>query len=162
MSPRWRVIGSKDEKVVVKHFLNTEVEARKSADDLRSSGLGVTIFRVDGFTHHLALRWLEGRGWILDALTHQDQTCLLAIDHCWMMWIESDDVGRRAAVDAVAMLLDQGCQERAWPMARELIAHAGDWGHRDIVWPQVVERFNDRKRAARLARCHVGLPMVHP
>jgi hypothetical protein len=119
-----------------------------------------------------ALRWLRRRGWSLAPLTGQDHAVLIAILHCWQLWTRSDETGRRAAVDAVAALLD-GCQEVVWPMARELIAHVGDWHHRDVVWPKVVERFMARQprgglgrveeeRTARLARCYEGLKQVEP
>lgn len=120
-----------------------------------------------------ALRWLKQRGWDLAPLTGQDQAALRAVAHCWEMWTRSDEAGRRAAVSAAAALLD-GCQESCWPMARELVAQAGDWGHRTAVWDQVVDRFDwqHRQRAlvdvrvlercGRLAWCHKGLAQVHP
>lgn len=125
-----------------------------------------------------ALRWLKDRGWDLAPLTGQDTPVLLAVAHCWQLWTTADQSGQDAALDAVAALLD-GCQEVAWPMARELVAQAADWGHRDVVWPKVCWRFEDRLRAAappddavqiridvdrarRMARCHAGLPQVHP
>lgn len=119
-----------------------------------------------------AVRWLKDRGWSLAPLTGQDYPALVAIAHCWQLWTRSDETGRRAAVDAVAALLE-GCQEVVWPMARELVAQAGDWSHRDEVWSKVVWRFEenirlrsmvvsiaDLERARRLARCHVGLRLV--
>jgi lambda repressor-like predicted transcriptional regulator len=113
-----------------------------------------------------ALAWLKTRGWSLAPLTGQDVPCLQAISHCWSLYFKSDTSGQAAAVVAVAALLD-GCQEVCWPMARELIAHAGDWGHRDELWPKVVSLFRQRtlpdrdaKRVDRLARCHVGLRLV--
>jgi hypothetical protein len=120
-----------------------------------------------------ATRWLKERGWNLAPLTGQDLAALRTISHCWLMWTLSDEAGRRATVGAVALLLD-GCQEIVWPMARELIAQAGDWGHRTPVWDQVVERFDWHhrlrklvdvqvyERLDRLARCHEGLAQVHP
>jgi hypothetical protein len=60
-------------------------------------------------------------------------------------------------------------------MARELVAQAADWSHRDEVWPQVVRQFNvhltrvaleqrharvDIERVERLARCHAGVAAV--
>ena len=116
-----------------------------------------------------ALRWLKDRGWNLAPLTGQDRAALESIAHCWRLWCVSDDAGRRAAIDAVASLLD-GCQEVVWPMARELIAQAGDWSHRDVVWPKVVQQFEERRarigicvetpRVHRLAHCHEGHPLV--
>jgi hypothetical protein len=115
-----------------------------------------------------ALHWLSERGWDLAPLTGQDRAALTAIAHCWALWTRADAAGQRAAVDAVAALLG-GCQEIVWPMARELIAHSGDWTHRDAVWPKVVQRFvfteasqqtGDLGRARRLAHCHAGLPQV--
>jgi hypothetical protein len=120
-----------------------------------------------------ALRWLKNRHWNLAPLTGQDRAAIQAISHCWQFWTRSDDDGRRAAIDAVAALLN-GCQEVVWPMARELIAQAGDWGHRDPVWAKVVWRFEenlrlrygtstqrDHERIRRLRRCHVGISLVH-
>lgn len=120
-----------------------------------------------------ALHWLKGRGWDLTPLTPPDVHALLAVAHCWQLWARGDSAGQRAAVDAVAALLDC-CQEVAWPMARELVAHAGNWHHRDAVWPEVARRFEARVRAQfgsivnideinrikRLERCHVGLALV--
>jgi hypothetical protein len=123
-----------------------------------------------------ALQWLKIRGWNLTTLVPSDTHSLLAIAHCWNLWTQaSDSVGQRAAIDAVAALLDC-CQEVAWPMARELIAHASDWGHRSEVWPKVARRFeehvrmqfgsvvniDDINRVKRMERCHVGLTEVHP
>ena len=113
-----------------------------------------------------ALRWLKQRGWDLAPLTGQDAAALRAVAHCWEMWTRADEAGRRATLDAVAALLD-GCQEVCWPMARELVAQAGDWSHRDTVWQQVVRRFDKPEvanldRVRRLARCHEGLAQVHP
>lgn len=120
-----------------------------------------------------ALQWLKQRGWSLAPLTGQDAAALAALAHCWQLWTRGDEVGRHAAVDAAAALLD-GCQEIVWPMARELIAHAGDWGHRSEVWTKVVKRFEERTRhqlgvlfdftdtdrLMRLERCHMGLTLV--
>lgn len=111
-----------------------------------------------------ATRWLKARGWNLAPLTGQDAPCLQAIAHCWRLYFASDTDGRHAAVEAVAALLG-GCQEVCWPMARELIAQAGDWSHRREVWPQVARAFwrrGDMERADRLARCHEGLSVVEP
>ena len=120
-----------------------------------------------------ALRWLKNRGWDLAPLTGQDVPVLLAVAHCWQLWTTADQAGQDAALDAVAALLD-GCQEVAWPMARELVAQAADWGHRAVVWPKVCWRFADRlhrqgesidvvdeARLRRLEQCHAGLPQVH-
>ena len=127
-----------------------------------------------------ALQWLKHRGWKLGSLTGQDYVVLVAISHCWQLWTRGDAAGQRAAIEAAASLL-AACQETVWPMARELIAHAGDWGHRDVVWPKVVEQFeeiiyghhiqecmikkvdwaqNCEARAFRLANCHQGRPEV--
>jgi hypothetical protein len=116
-----------------------------------------------------ALAWLKTRGWSLAPLTPQDFACLRAIAHSWSLYFTSDAAGQASVIDAVAALLD-GCQEVCWPMARELIAHAGDWGHRDDLWPKVVEEFRTRcgsclsvresDRIDRLAYCHVGLRLV--
>lgn len=120
-----------------------------------------------------ALHWLKKRGWNLAPLTSQDWCVLLAVSHCWEIWTRADDVGRCAAIDAVAALLD-GCQEVVWPMARELIAHSGDWDHRHTVWPEVVARFERRlldrgvrpqdvaDRSARLEFCCDGIALVQP
>ena len=122
-----------------------------------------------------ALRWLKARGWDLAPLTGQDRRTLEAVAHCWQLWTGSDSNGQRAALDAVAALLD-GCQEACWPMARELVAHASDWGHREIVWPKVVWRYQenvrlrlgsmtmgrDDARVRRLEKCHVGVAQVQP
>lgn len=119
-----------------------------------------------------ALRWLRRRGWSLGPLTDQDYAVLTAVAHCWRLWVAGDAAAQLAALDAATALLD-GCQEVCWPMARELIAHAGDWSHRDLVWPKVVERFRARharqfgtgadwSRADRLMTCHIGLKLVEP
>lgn len=119
-----------------------------------------------------AMRWLKDRGWNLAPLTGQDYAALLALSHCWQMWCRSDEDGRRAVVDAAAALLD-GCQEVCWPMARELIAQAGDWSFRGQIWPLVVEAFQQRlerdgervsasMHARDLAMCHYDNPLVHP
>jgi hypothetical protein len=109
------------------------------------------------------LRWLRKRGWSLAPLTGQDYVVLTAIAHCWAVWMRGDTSGARAAISAAAELLN-ACQEGCWPMARELIAHAGDWSHRDVLWPKVVKRWIERgypaERCVRLARCHEGLPQV--
>jgi hypothetical protein len=121
-----------------------------------------------------AIRWLKHRGWRLAPLTGQDYSALATIAHCWDLWARADTAGQRAAIDAAAAVLD-GCQEVCWPMARELIAQAGDWARRDLLWPQVVQRFEERalrrtgpasidlratERVKRLARCHEGLTQV--
>jgi len=100
-----------------------------------------------------ALRWLKLRGWDLSPLTGQDRACLETIAHCWVMYFRSDVDGRGAALDAVASLLG-GCQEAAWPMARELIAQAGDWSRRGQVWPHACRRFSilQERLSFRLAR----------
>jgi hypothetical protein len=122
-----------------------------------------------------ALRWLKVRGWDLAPLTGQDRAALEAVAHCWRLWAVADEEGRRGAVAAVAALLAT-CQEVAWPMARELVAHAADWSHRATVWPIVVRRFEERAvylhgsmvglrevaRVKRLERCHAGVAQVHP
>jgi len=122
-----------------------------------------------------ALGWLEARGWDLGPLTHRDVDALAAIAHCWQLLWPFGVADPRPAVDAVACLLD-GCQEVAWPMARELVAHAGEWHHRDEVWPMVVQQFVRRlatrpdsffnpeglERARRIAHCHEGHPQVQP
>ena len=116
-----------------------------------------------------ALRWLKNRGWDLAPLTGQDRAALTAVAHCWQLWTVADADGQHCAVSAVAALL-AGCQEVCWPMARELVAHAGDWNHRDAVWSKVVRQFNWKLapvddylgRIKRLARCHEGLAQVHP
>lgn len=124
-----------------------------------------------------ALHWLRQRGWRLSSLTDQDYAALVAIAHCWQLWTCADNVGRQAAIDAAAALLD-GCQEVVWPMARELIAHAADWNHRDLIWLKVARRFEERvneqrmigstlkqrdiDRIRRIARCHVGVAQVQP
>lgn len=120
-----------------------------------------------------AVRWLKQRGWDLGPLTGQDHRVLRSIAHCWDVWTVSDESGQRAALDAVAALLD-GCQEVCWPMARELVAQVGDWSHRAVVWPKVVWRYQenirlrlgsmstsrDDERVRRLEQCHVGLAQV--
>src|SRR5271157_4458819 len=90
-----------------------------------------------------AMRWLKMRGWDLAPLTGQDRAALCAVAHCWQLWTLGDANGQRAAILAVASLLD-GCREVCWPMARELIAQAGDWGHRYEVWSKVVRRYEER------------------
>lgn len=117
-----------------------------------------------------ALRWLKDRGWDLAPLTGQDRAALEAVAHCWQLWTVGDLAGQRAAVDAVAALVD-GCQEVCWPMARELVAQAGDWSHRALIWDSVallVERrmaqrglVVDLGRVRRLLNCHKGLTQVH-
>lgn len=120
-----------------------------------------------------ALTWLKNRGWSLAPLTGQDVAALTALAHCWLLWTRGDERGRDGALDAAAALLD-GCQEICWPMARELVAQAGDWSHRDVVWTKVVWRFGERvrlqhqtvstgdlERMRRLERCHMGLPQVY-
>lgn len=109
-----------------------------------------------------ALAWLKQRGWSLAGLTAQDRSCLQAISHAWAMYFHSDAAGQSAAIDAVGIMLD-GCQEMCWPMARELIAQAGDWGHRADIWPRVVDKFGIRAGMAgayRLRICHVGIRLV--
>ena len=120
-----------------------------------------------------ALHWLKERGWNLAPITGQDYPALCAISHCWQLWTRADAAGQRAAVDAVAALLD-GCQEVCWPMARELIAQAGDWSHRDEVWLKVVRAYETRtirqlgsmislddvRRVKRLEKCHIGIAQV--
>lgn len=121
-----------------------------------------------------ALRWLKDRGWSLAPLTGQDYSALTALAHCWQLWTRGDEAGRECALDAAAALLD-GCQEVCWPMARELVAQAGDWSHRDVVWAKVAWRFGERmrerhgsmvstgdiERMRRLERCHVGNSLVY-
>lgn len=125
-----------------------------------------------------ALVWLAARGWDLAPLTGQDRPALEAVAHCWRLWGTSDEDGRRAALGAIAALVG-GMQEVAWPMARELAAHALDWGHRGELWPLVCEEYEhkwsralfsseidphdweSRSRAVeRLRLCHVNLPQV--
>ena len=72
----------------------------------------------------------------LGALTGQDRRALEAIAHCWELYAASDDVGRAAAIVAVAALLG-AMQDKCWRFAREAIAAAMDWDDRDVLWALV-------------------------
>jgi hypothetical protein len=87
------------------------------------------------------LKWLRGRcreiGWELGSLTGQDYGALAAVAACWELYFRSDEAGQRRALTAVRALVE-AMQPTAVPFAKELIAFAGDWAHRDQVWPLVV------------------------
>lgn len=72
----------------------------------------------------------------LAMLTGQDALALEAIAACWFLYFRSDDDGRAAALAAVRALLP-GMQAKCRPFARELIAFAGDWSDRELLWPLV-------------------------
>lgn len=61
---------------------------------------------------------------------------LAAIAACWELYASGDMGGQRGAIEAVRALLP-AMQEKCWPMARDLIAFALDWGDRDRLWPRV-------------------------
>ena len=82
------------------------------------------------------LRWLKANKHDLAPLTGQDHRALAAIDACWQLLANSDENGEGGAVQAVKSLLP-ALQPQCWPLARELIARAMDWGDRDRVWPWV-------------------------
>lgn len=70
----------------------------------------------------------------LGALTGTDYAALEAIDRLWNLYCYADHpklVLRAVALAALQM------QESTRPFARELIAHAKDWGDRDRLWPLV-------------------------
>jgi hypothetical protein len=93
------------------------------------------------------LRWLraitgkasfrpEGPGGLppLAALTGCDYRALEAIDRLWTLHGYCDHpkrVIRAVALTALEM------QDSTRPLARELIAHAKDWGDRERLWPLV-------------------------
>lgn len=73
----------------------------------------------------------------LGALTGQDVRALAAIAACWQLLASCDEAGEEAALYAVRALLpalQPGCR----PFARELIAWALDWSHREKYWPLVL------------------------
>lgn len=72
----------------------------------------------------------------LGALTGQDMRALDAIAACWKLLASCDDEGERAVIAAVRALLP-AMQPQCRFFARELIAWALDWGHRDKYWPLV-------------------------
>lgn len=78
----------------------------------------------------------------LGALTGQDKRVLNAIAACWELYMSSDDDGSAAALAAVRTLLP-AMQPQCRFFARELIAWAGDWGHRDKLWPLVTTPKDD-------------------
>lgn len=93
------------------------------------------------------LRWLkaimgkdsyrpEGPGGLptLAALTGTDYKALEAIDRLWALYCYCDN--QQYVLIAIAYAATQ-MQESTRPLARELIAHALDWGDRDRLWPQV-------------------------
>lgn len=109
-----------------------------------------------------AMTWLRHRGWDIAPLTGQDEPCLKAIAHCWALYFRSDAAGRNAALGAVASLV-LGCQPVCWPMARELIAQAGDWSHREPMWGRMADHMGDWVKPAivhQIRHCHEGHPKV--
>jgi hypothetical protein len=82
------------------------------------------------------LRWLKLNGHSLGPLTGQDHRALAAIAACWQLYFSGDTNGQAGAITAVRALLP-AMQSKCWPMARELIAFAGEWSHRDQLWPLV-------------------------
>lgn len=72
----------------------------------------------------------------LGALTGQDKRALDAIAACWQLLASCDETGERAALTAVRSLL-RAMQPECRPFARELIAWALDWSHREKYWPLV-------------------------
>jgi hypothetical protein len=80
--------------------------------------------------------WLRANGHNTAPLTGQDASALEAIALCWELYARGDNDGRLAAVKAVRELLP-AMQEKCWPLAREVIAKALDWGDRDRLWPLV-------------------------
>jgi len=82
------------------------------------------------------VKWLNTNGHDVGPLTGQDRRALQAIAWCWELYSVGDETGQMAALQAVRSLL-AGMQEQCWPLAKELIAFAMDWGDRDRLWPQV-------------------------
>jgi hypothetical protein len=72
----------------------------------------------------------------LGALTGQDKRALDAISACWELHSSSDEVGERAALQAIRSLLC-ALQPQCRPFARELIALSLDWPDRARLWPLV-------------------------
>lgn len=86
------------------------------------------------------LRWLKANGHNLAPLTGTDFRALAAIDACWQLYAHADnDEQVRVAVRA---LLTQ-MQPKCWPLARELIARAMDWGDRDRLWPMLFAKIDE-------------------
>jgi len=72
----------------------------------------------------------------LSALTGQDTRAVTAVVDCWELYALSDEVGQRAALAAVVLLLP-AMQEPARELARELIAFVLDWDDRERVWAKL-------------------------
>lgn len=70
----------------------------------------------------------------LAALTGCDYRALEAIDRLWQLYCYCDHPERVIKAVALAAL---EMQESTRPLARELIAHAKDWGDRARLWPLV-------------------------
>lgn len=81
-------------------------------------------------------QWLRANGHDLGPLTGQDARALDAIAACWELYSNSDAAGQFGALDAVRALLP-AMQKKCWPLARELIAYAMDWGDRERLWSRV-------------------------
>lgn len=92
-----------------------------------------------------AITWLDARKHDLAGLTGQDVRAVKAIAHCWDLYAVGDRNGQDAAMGAVARLLD-GMQSKYWGIAKELIAHSMDWGDRDRLWAELLNRFEPRTR----------------
>ena len=72
----------------------------------------------------------------LGALTGQDTRALDAIVACWELYSNSDDDGRRGALEAVRALLPAMQEKTRW-IAREMIPFAMNWDDRERLWPLV-------------------------
>lgn len=70
----------------------------------------------------------------LGALTGTDYPALEAIDRLWQLYFRADQPER--VIMAIALATSQ-MQPKLHYLARELVAHAGEWSHRDKLWPQV-------------------------
>lgn len=85
-----------------------------------------------------AMRWLRSHRINLAPLTGQDSRALEAIAHVWQLHAVSDDAGKAAAIAAVRAL--RGAMQRSCtPIAKELIALAGDWSDREPLWSLVTD-----------------------
>lgn len=70
----------------------------------------------------------------LGALTGTDFPALEAVDRLWQLYFRADQPQR--VIMAIALTTSQ-MQPGLRYLARELVAHAGEWSHRDKLWPQV-------------------------
>jgi hypothetical protein len=81
---------------------------------------------------------------LLPALTGCDYRALEAIDRLWSLYCYCDHP--KLVIRAIALVALE-MQVSTRPLARELIAHAGDWSDRDRLWP-LVESEMDLLRGA--------------